>query len=215
MTKHTISKTTLARLPIYLTYLKSLADDAPQNISATTIASELDLGEVQVRKDLASVSSSGKPRVGYNVPELIKELEKFLGYDDVHDAILVGAGKLGKALLDYEGFNQYGMSIIAAFDGAVEDEQKTDFGKPIYPMSKLDAICKRLSIKIGIITVPANCAQVVCDDLIASGVLAIWNFAPVHLSVPKGILVHDENMAASLAMLSSHLEKNIVQKKAD
>ena len=111
-----ISKHTLQRLPMYLSYIQGLPEDAPKNISATTIAEALQLNDVQVRKDLASVSSSGKPKVGYNVKDLIAELEAFLGYNDIDNAVIVGAGSLGKALLNYSGFKAYGLNIIAAFD---------------------------------------------------------------------------------------------------
>ena len=104
MMSSNISKQTLQRLPLYLSYIKALPEDAPKNISATMIAEALQLNDVQVRKDLASVSSSGKPKVGYNVKDLVAELESFLGYDNVDDAIIVGAGSLGKALLNYGGF---------------------------------------------------------------------------------------------------------------
>ena len=104
MTVSTISQPTLRRLPRYLSYLKSLGPDAPEYISATGIAEALGLGQVQVRKDLAQVSSSGRPKVGYVTIQLINEIESFLGYNNVHDAVLVGAGRLGRALMGYDGF---------------------------------------------------------------------------------------------------------------
>lgn len=198
-----ISKHTLQRLPMYLSYIKGLPEDAPKNISATTIAEALQLNDVQVRKDLASVSSSGKPKVGYNVKDLIAELEAFLGYNDIDNAVIVGAGSLGKALLNYSGFKAYGLNIIAAFDLC---EEPTEFqGKTVFPIAQLESFCRKVNIHIGIITVPASSAQEICDLLVNSGIRAIWNFAPVHLVVPDGILVQNENMASSLALLSNHL----------
>ena len=116
MVNRSISKQTLLRLPLYLNYMKQLGENTPEHISATTIAEALRLNHVVVRKDLAAVSSAGKPKVGYNTAALIAELEEFLGYNDVDDAIIVGAGKLGKALLTYGGFKDCGMNIVAAFD---------------------------------------------------------------------------------------------------
>ena len=207
-----ISKHTLQRLPMYLSYIKGLPEDAPKNISATTIAEALQLNDVQVRKDLASVSSSGKPKVGYNVKDLIAELEAFLGYNDIDNAVIVGAGSLGKALLNYSGFKAYGLNIIAAFDLC---EEPTEFqGKTVFPIAQLESFCRKVNIHIGIITVPASSAQEICDLLVNSGIRAIWNFAPVHLVVPDGILVQNENMASSLALLSNHLREQMKDRKS-
>lgn len=200
-----ISNSVLKRLPVYLSYLKSLPDAAPDHISATTIAAALNMGEVQVRKDLALVSDGGRPKVGYLRMALIGDLEQFLGYDDTNDAVLVGAGKLGRALMGYSGFSEYGLNIIAAFDADERQVGYDDSGKPVLPMSELARLCAERKTLMGIITVPAAQAQSVCDLLIACGLKAIWNFAPVHLDVPDGILVQNENMAASLAVLSKHL----------
>lgn len=202
-----ISKHTLQRLPMYLSYIQGLPEDAPKNISATTIAEALQLNDVQVRKDLASVSSSGKPKVGYNVKDLIAELEAFLGYNDIDNAVIVGAGSLGKALLNYSGFKAYGLNIIAAFDLC---EEPTEFqGKTVFPIAQLGSFCRKVNVHIGIITVPASSAQEICDLLVESGIRAIWNFAPVYLVVPDGILVQNENMASSLALLSNHLREQM------
>ena len=116
MVNRSISKQTLLRLPLYLNYLKQFGENQPEHISATTISEALRLNHVVVRKDLASVSTAGKPKIGYKTADLIAELEAFLGYNDVDDAIIVGAGKLGKALLTYKGFRDCGMNIVAAFD---------------------------------------------------------------------------------------------------
>jgi len=166
------------------------------------------LGEVQVRKDLASVSNAGKPKIGYNVSSLILELENFLGYNNVNDAVIIGAGRLGKALLGFNGFRQYGLNIVAAFDVDENKLGKTPEGKSIITVSEFSNICSRLKIHIGIITVPTESAQAVCNQMIENGILAIWNFAPTHLDVPPNILVHNENMALSLALLSNHLKEN-------
>lgn len=205
MTVSTISQPTLRRLPRYLSYLKSLEPNAPEYISATGIAEALGLGQVQVRKDLAQVSNSGRPKVGYVTSQLITEIEAFLGYNNTHDAVIVGAGRLGQALLGHEGFRSYGLNILAAFDIAPEVIGTSDSGKPIFPMDRLEHICRRLNVRIGVITVPVSQAQDVCDKLVLAGIKAIWNFAPTHLYVPEGVLVQTENMAASLAMLSKHL----------
>ena len=204
-----ISKATLKRLPTYLSYLKALPEDASANISATALAAGLHMGEVQVRKDLALVSDGGRPKIGYNREHLIADIENFLGYGNSNDAVLIGAGKLGRALLGYSGFAEYGLNIVAAFDANDTLIGTTKGGKPIMQLSRLGEVCQRCKIKIGIITVPAEYAQGVCDLLIGNGILAIWNFAPKHLNVPDGILVQNENMAASLALLCKHLNERM------
>lgn len=207
-----VSKSVLKRLPGYLAYLKSLPDTAPENISATALAQALGMGEVQVRKDLAMVSDGGRPKVGYRRERLIDDIEQFLGYDNTTDAVLIGAGKLGLALMGYIGFEEYGLNILAAFD-VKPSVDKTEDGQPVYPMSELDRFCRIHKVLLGIITVPASAAQEAADRLIAVGVKAIWNFAPAHLDVPEGILVQNENMATSLAVLSVHLQAQIKDKK--
>ncbi len=212
MEQKKISKSVLKRLPGYLSYLKSMPEDAPTHISATALASALGMGEVQVRKDLAMVSDGGRPKIGYHRESLINDIQQFLGYGNTTDAVLIGAGKLGQALMAYKGFNEYGLNILAAFDARPKMD-RTEEGKPIYPITKLTQFCRTHQVLMGIITVPAEGAQEVADQLIAGGIKAIWNFAPVHLDVPQGILVQSENMATSLAVLSVHLQAQIKEEK--
>ena len=212
MERKEISKSVLKRLPGYLSYLKSLPEGSATYISATALANALGMGEVQVRKDLAMVCDGGRPKIGYLRERLIEDISQFLGYDNTTDAILVGAGKLGQALLGYSGFEAYGLNILAAFDAAPMAD-RTDDGKPIYPISQLESFCRAHNVLMGIITVPAKYAQEVCEKLIVSGIKAVWNFAPVHLDVPGNILVQNENMATSLAVLSMHLQAQIKEKK--
>ena len=204
MDKCTISKATLGRLPSYLEFLRNLPPDKVPYISATAIAKHLGLGEVQVRKDLAAVSGAGKPKLGYVTAELVEKLEDFLGCNRLTSAVLVGAGKLGRALLQYDEFEKYGVKISAAFDSnerAISLGTKTE----ILPMNQLEYFCKTQNIKLGIITVGEGSAQAVCDQMVKSGITAIWNFAPCKLNVPAGILLQNENLALSLAHLNNQL----------
>lgn len=212
MERKDVSKSVLKRLPVYLSYLRSLPENGTPYISATALANALGMGEVQVRKDLALVSDGGRPKIGYFRESLIEDINQFLGYDNTTDAILIGAGKLGRALLGYGGFEAYGLNILAAFDVEPTPTDTQD-GKPILPMDELEKFCRANQILMGIITVPAVYAQQVCDRLIACGIKAIWNFAPIHLDVPDNILVQHENMATSLAVLSMHLQVQIKDKK--
>ena len=207
-----ISKSVLKRLPGYHAYLKSIQNSDSPYISATAIANALDMGEVQVRKDLAMVSDGGRPKVGYVREHLIEDIEQFLGYDNTTDAILVGAGRLGQALLGYNGFDEYGLNILAAFDIRPETKRK-DSGKPILPLDQMIPFCKEHKILMGIITVPTEFAQEACDRMIQAGIKAIWTFSPTHLDVPDHVMVHNENMANSLAILSMHLQAQMKDRK--
>lgn len=199
-----VPKATLGRLPIYLSYLKSVQTEQ-RTVSATHIAKALAFGEVQVRKDLGAVSGEGKPKVGYVTSELIERLENFLGQKRLRRVVIVGAGKLGRALLDYPGFSDYGLEISAAFDIAPEKSGTSSSGKPIYPMSEFEAYCYREDIKTGIITVPQSAAQSVCDLMAKSNISAVWSFSSGNLKVPTGVVLKQENLALSLA----HLTKQV------
>ncbi len=203
-----ISKESLQRLPSYLRYLKQLHESNVTHVSSTNIAERLYLNPVSVRKDLAFVSvAGGKPKTGFKVVELIKEISSFLGYNNVKDAVIVGVGKLGSALIGYKGFDAYGLKIVACFDNnkAIQSTQSSD--KPVFDIHKMPDLVNRLNVKIGIITVPSNSAQEVCDLMIESGIKAIWNFSPTQLVTPSNIAVKNEDMAASLAVLSKQLDK--------
>ncbi len=197
-----LSRQALKRLPVYMSYLKTLDSNEIEYISSAAVAEALDMNDVQVRKDLAAVcKTSGIPKKGFVVRDLIDGISDFLDYGRGNDAILVGAGNLGMALMSYRGFDNYGINIVAAFDNRPELIDN----KRIFDISRLPQMCKELNVKIGIITVPVDAAQQVCDMLVKSGILAIWNFAPTHIKAPEKILVQNENMASSLALLSNHL----------
>lgn len=204
LSAHNIPKPTLGRLPTYLNYLRTIAPET-KTISATAIAKALGLGEVQVRKDLGAVSGEGRPRVGYVTGELIASLEEQLGTNAKCKAVIVGAGKLGRALLDYEGFSDYGIEIAAAFDINADMWQSSQSGKHIYGMDGFPGFCQVQDVKIGIITVPKEAAQEVCDLMVKNNISAIWSFAPTSLHVPQGVVLQEENLALSLA----HLYKQI------
>ena len=205
MNGYSIPKATLGRLPQYLQYLKSLPAVKGATISATAIAKGLSLGDVQVRKDLAVVSGAGKPKIGYETDKLITDIESHLGYERLTNAVLVGAGKLGRALLDYDGFEDFGVKIVAGFD--CNETVLTKGTKDILPIRDIEVYCREHDVKLGIITVGGGSAQDVCDKLVESGIKAIWNFAPITLKVPDGVLLKQENLALSLAYLKGQISK--------
>ena len=201
-----VVKTVLSRLPLYYNFLLEKRKENCHYISSTVIAKSLKLNNVQVRKDLACVSrQSGKPRMGFEIESLITDIEDVLGFNNLDEVVLVGAGRLGRTLLSYQGFAEYKLNIIAGFDASAELVGMQVNNKPILHIDKLATIVERFNIKIGIITVPKESAQEVCDIMVESGIKVIWNFAPVHLEVPDGIIIKHENLAVSLAILAQKL----------
>ena len=202
MTKN-ITSQTLSRLPMYFNYLDSLSEERKKgNISATAIAEALGLNDVQVRKDLASVSSGGRPKVGYSTAELIGDIGKFLGFANHDRVVVAGMGNFGRAMLEYNGFEAYGFDIVCGFDCNKERVGSSINGKPVRHIDELESFCKENDITIGIITVPETAAQEVCDRMAEAGIRFILNFAAVHLNAPKGVAVHNENISLTLAMLA-------------
>lgn len=204
MATKTVSTRLLTRLPVYLDYIKSLPEETV-NISATKVACALGMGEVMVRKDLAKVSDGVRRKLGYVRLLLIRDIEEYLEKTKTTAAVIVGAGKLGQALMDYPEFEKSGFRIWAAFDTET-CPQETEGGTAIYGMSSLDDFCRSNAVAIGIITVPPEQAQTVCDQLVDCSVRAIWNFAPVRLKAPRSVVVHSENLAASLSTLRMQIK---------
>lgn len=204
-----VSKRILNRLPLYLTYLKSLPDSA-ENISATVIAKALDIGDVTVRKDLARISHTGRRRTGRNRVQLIREIEEYLDCTANNGAIVIGTGKLGQALLEYDGFEEAGLNIMAGFD-SLPTENQTGNGKPIYHLNQLESFCKCYAVHVGVIAGPEEITQMVCDRLVACGINAIWNFTRTRLKVPSNVVVQNENLAVSLTSLTLQLKTREMQ----
>ena len=202
-----IPQPSLNRLPQYHHYLAELKAKGTSRVSCSLIGNDLNLVPVQVRKDLQYTGIVGKPKTGYSVPELIQAIETFLGWNNVNEAFLVGAGNLGTALLGHERFSNFGLSIVAAFDVNPEKIGKWIHGKAVLPLEKLADLAQRMSIHLGIITAPAEYAQGIADEMVSGGIQAIWNFAPVRIKVPAHIIVHNEDLYSSLASLSWKLAR--------
>ncbi len=197
----------MKRLPLYHRFLKPLQAAKREFVSCTDIGLDLDLDPTQVRKDLESVGIVGRPRIGYVLTVVVEKLEDFLGWTNVNEAFLAGAGSMGSALLGYNKFEQCGLKIVAAFDLDPSKIGGRIHGKHVLPLNKLTDLAQRMHILIGIITVPATEAQSVADMMVAGGIRALWNFAPVRLRVPAHVIVHNEDLYCSLASLSQKLSK--------
>ncbi|MBI9098804.1 MAG: redox-sensing transcriptional repressor Rex [Spirochaetaceae bacterium] len=193
---------TIRRLPSYLYLVRKAKEDGVDIISGTVIANDLDLEPIQVRKDLASTGIIGKPRVGYKVTDLIDAIEKFLNWDKEHNAILIGAGNLGSALLGYKEFLINGLNFLAAFD---IDESKigTEINRTIvHNIDTLSSFVQKENVQIAVLTVRSGIAQEVADKITKAGIKTIWNFTKVKLKVPKDVLLLKEDLSSSYAVLS-------------
>jgi redox-sensing transcriptional repressor len=200
-----VPEPTLKRLPLYHRLLKEMQQAGRPSVSCTDIGAELKLDPTQVRKDLEVVGVSGRPRVGFVTQDVVQGIEEFLGWKKVNEAFLVGAGSMGSALLGYRKFEECGLKIVAAFDTHPAKIGRQIHGKHVLSLDKVTDLAQRMHVLIGIITVPAPEAQAVADMLVAGGILAIWNFAPVRLRVPDNLIVHNEDLYCSLASLSQKL----------
>lgn len=197
-----IPEPSLRRLPQYHHLLIGLKAQGISQVSCSVIGRDLNLVPVQVRKDLQYTGIVGKPKTGYSVDELIHAISSFLGWNNVHEAFLVGAGNLGTALLGHERFSNFGLKIVAAFDTDPMKVGQIIHERNVLPLDKLADLSLRMSIHLGIITAPAEHAQKIADEMTLGGIQAIWNFAPVRLRVPSHIIVHNEDLYSSLASLS-------------
>lgn len=195
------------RFPLYLRVLREMELNGEIYASGAVVAKALSFDPIVVRKDFAKTGICGKPRLGFPLNELICSIKKFMGWQKRMDAVLVGAGRLGSALIGYPGFKEQGFQIVAAFDVKPARNQ-TISDVPVYPVTQLSERVKELKVSLGILTVPDAFAQDVADAMIAGGVRGIWNFTPVRLKVPADVIVKREDLAASLALLSYRLHQD-------
>lgn len=170
------------------------------------IAQELNLEPIQVRKDLAITGIIGKPKKGYPVDALIAAVERYLGWDEMHDAIVVGAGNLGSALLGYPEFRIHGLHIVAAFDTDPEKIGRRIHGVTVLNLTDLESTMRNSKVDYAILTVPSPQAQETADTLVKSGIRAIWNFTNAKLKIPDEVVVHREDLSSGYALLSVMLQ---------
>jgi redox-sensing transcriptional repressor len=191
----------IRRLPSYLHIIRQIQREGGDYVSGTLIAQELNLEPIQVRKDLAITGITGKPKRGYAVEALIGTIEQFLGWNVPRDAILVGVGNLGAALLGYQEFRFHGLKIIAAFDKNPEKIGTTVHGVPVLPADTMNTRIRGFGATTALLTVPSPFAQETADVLVAAGIRGIWNFTNVKLKVPDNVVVQKEDLSSGYAML--------------
>ena len=204
-----VPEPTLRRFPKYIQLLKRLQMENVRFISSNTIADELGLDSIQVRKDLSLTGIIGKPKLGFDCEELLRALFHTLNWDNIHDAFIVGAGSLGNAILGYQTFRLYGLNIIAAFDNDPEKIGKRINGVEIFPVEKLYAMIERMHVNIAVLTIPHEEAPAIAEKMIEAGISAIWNFAPVHIKAPKDVIIENASLAQSLGVLTHKLAEKL------
>ncbi len=186
---------------------ESTARKGAQTVTSAQIAEALDIDPTQVRKDFAAIGLQGMGRVGFDVCEVCRAIRVTLGFDREYEAVLIGSGQLGSALLAYSGFARYGLRIAAAFD---KDERRVGSqiaGCTVKPMKAMKPFVQRHKIRLAILTTPAEVSQKLADRLVATGVKAIWNFTPTVLTVPSDVLVRSEHISIGLSQIAHHLRQ--------
>jgi redox-sensing transcriptional repressor len=191
----------IRRLPSYLHLIRNLQREGEEYISGATIAKELRLESIQVRKDLAITGIKGIPGKGYPAELLVETIERFLGWDILQDAIIVGVGNLGSALIGYREFQLNGLNIVAGFEKNPKKIGSTIHGIPVLNITTMAINIPLFGVTIAILTVPSVQAQDVTDLLVKAGINGIWNFTNVKLKVPSHVVVQKEDLSSGFAML--------------
>lgn len=199
--KH-IAESTVRRLSLYLRVLEHAGARGQQTISSDALAVEGGTTSAQVRKDLSFFGSFGKRGRGYDVSELVSQLSGILGLGREWKVYIVGAGKIGSALVSYRGFAQRGFRVMGVYDSNPELVGRAVDGMTIRNMTSLEHDAQRDQPDIAVLTVPAEHAQHVAERVVATGVRAIMNFAPTPIHVPSHITVKSVNMALELEGLA-------------
>ncbi|WP_109420455.1 redox-sensing transcriptional repressor Rex [Clostridioides difficile] len=197
-----ISMAVIRRLPKYHRYLGDLLDRDIQRISSKELSDIIGFTASQIRQDLNNFGGFGQQGYGYNVEALHTEIGKILGLDQPYNAVLVGAGNLGQAIANYAGFRKAGFEIKALFDA-----NPRMIGLKIREFEVLDSdtledFIKNNNIDIAVLCIPKNGAQEVINRVVKAGIKGVWNFAPLDLEVPKGVIVENVNLTESLFTLS-------------
>jgi len=202
---------TIRRLPWYLSYVRMLDNLHVEYVSSTQISKELNVQSSQIAKDLSFLNIRGKTRIGYEVSSLVKELEDFLGFNNKHDAVVIGTGSLGTALMQDRGLENYGLNIVAGFDVRNEIIGQHIGGLPVYDISQLSAWQREHGVSIAILTVPVERAQETADLAIDSGMTALWNFTPYRIKAPDEVVIANTSIYAHLAIIYNRMHNTNVK----
>ncbi len=197
-----VAESTVRRLSLYLRFLEEFEEQGIDTISSEALASRGGTTSAQVRKDLSFFGSFGKRGLGYAVPELAGRLREILGLERRYRVAVIGAGKIGSALVQYRGFGQRGFDIVAIFDADPAKIGREWNGLAVQDIANLETELARQPVDMAVLVTPAEAAQPVADRLVRLGVRAILNFAPLQLTVPAEVVVKTVNLALELETLS-------------
>jgi redox-sensing transcriptional repressor len=211
--KKRISESTIHRLSLYYRILTQLEKENQKTISSKDLAKREKLTPAQVRKDLSFFGSFGTRGLGYPVLELKARIGAILGIDRSWKVALVGIGNIGSALVSYKEFTKQGFNIVQLFDNDQRKVGSNHKGITVSDIKNLEEELKQQTIEIVVLAVPGSAAQGITDSIVAAGVKAILNFAPVHLKVPDDVYVRTENMSMELEYLSFALVNNHTPKR--
>ncbi len=206
-----IPEATVARLPVYLRALTSLADSGTRTCSSEELATAAGVNSAKLRKDLSYLGSYGTRGVGYDVDYLRYQIAREIGLTQDWPVIIVGIGNLGHALANYSGFRSRGFRVVALLDAAPERHEESVAGLEVRPFDDLEAIIAEQSVAIGVIATPAAAAQDVADRMVACGITSILNFAPTVLAVPAGVDVRKVDLSIELQILAYHEQRKAPQ----
>jgi redox-sensing transcriptional repressor len=202
-----IPDATVARLPVYLRVLTSLADGSVPTVSSDALAAAAGVGSAKLRKDLSHLGSYGTRGVGYDVEYLVYQISRVLGLTQHYRVVIVGVGNLGHALANYAGFATRGFQIAALVDADRRSVGQQVAGLEVRHIDELEMLIKEHDISIGVIATPATAAQEVCDRLVAAGITSVLNFAPAVLSVPDTVDVRKVDLSIELQILAFHEQR--------
>ena len=204
--KTILPEPTIRRLPWYLSYVRMLDNMNVEYVSSTQISKELNVQSSQIAKDLSFLNIRGKTRIGYEVRSLVVELEDFLGFNRQHDAVVIGTGSLGTALMQDRGLEHYGLNIVAGFDVRQEVVGHEIGGLPVYDVDQLATWQRKHGVSIAILTVPVEHAQEIADLAISSGMTALWNFTPYRIKAPENVVIANTSIYAHLAIIYNRMQ---------
>ena len=203
--KTILPEPTIRRLPWYLSYVRMLDNMNVEYVSSTQISKELNVQSSQIAKDLSFLNIRGKTRIGYEVRSLVVELENFLGFNRQHDAVVIGTGSLGTALMQDRGLQHYGLNIVAGFDVRQEVVGHDIGGLPVLDIGQLKKWQREHGVSIAILTVPVEHAQEIADLAISSGMTALWNFTPYRIKAPQNVVIANTSIYAHLAIIYNRM----------
>lgn len=211
--KKKISESTIHRLSLYYRALSILEKENVVTVSSKELANREKLTPAQVRKDLSFFGSFGTRGLGYQVSELKQRMSHILGINRDWQVALIGIGNIGSALVSYKEFARQGFHIVKLFDNDQRKIGSNHKGIRVSDIKDLEKELQEDGIEMVIIAVPAPVAQYIVDDVVAAGVKAILNFAPINLRVPPDVCLRNENMSMELEYLSFALVNNHTPKK--